>query len=109
MLDTVKDISRLNTDHIKDEGFKKFLNKKLSLIGGKIIIVRNNNVVFSSENIDKINIENSIEQSHDKFSRSPIIIGSTYYSVESFPIEFNNKSQVNVIFLTPIRRETDPF
>ncbi|MHC6179354.1 sensor histidine kinase [Clostridium sp. JNZ X4-2] len=109
LLDTVKDISQLKADHIKDEGFEKFLNKKLSLIGSKIIIVKNDNVVFSSENIDKISMENSIEQSHDKFSRSPIIMGSTYYSVESFPIEFSNKSRGNVIFLTPVRRETDIF
>ncbi|MFL0195033.1 sensor histidine kinase [Clostridium sp. WILCCON 0269] len=107
ILNTVREISKSNIKDIHDTQFQKFLNQKLSLIDGKIIIIKNDSIVFSSQDMNKIDIQNSLDEANNKTSPNMVSIESTFYSVESFPLEFNNNLQGKVIFLTPIRKETN--
>ncbi|WP_368489365.1 ATP-binding protein [Clostridium sp. BJN0013] len=107
LLNTIKEISKSNIKNIKGTEFEKFLNQKLALIDGKIIIIKNDAIIFYSDNMDKMDIENSLSEANNKSSKNLVTIGTTYYSVKSFPLQFNNELQGKVIFLTPIRKETD--
>lgn len=107
LLNTVREVSKSNIKDIQDIEFEKFLNQKLTLINGKIIIIKDDNIIFSSKDMDKMDIANSIDEADNKSSKNLIPIGTTYYSIEDFPLQFNNKSQGKIIFLIPVRKETD--
>ncbi|BAH05079.1 HAMP domain-containing sensor histidine kinase [Clostridium kluyveri] len=107
LLNTVREISKSNIKNIKGTEFEKFLNQKLALIDGKIIIIKNDSIIFYSDNMDKMDIENSLSEANNKSSKNLVTIGNIHYSVKSFPLQFNDDLQGKVIFLVPIKKETD--
>lgn len=109
LLNTVKDISKSNTKDIEDIQFKKYLNDKLSIINGKIIIIKNDDIIFHSEDISKLDSLEYTEYAKNKFSKNPVKINDTYYSIEPFSLQFKNNIQGKVIFLLPLAKETDIF
>lgn len=107
LLNTVREISKSNVKDIKGTEFEKFLNQKIALIDGKIIIIKNDTIIFYSDNMDKMDIENSLNEANSKLSKNLVTIENIYYSVKSFPIQFNDDLQGKVIFLLPVRKEMD--
>lgn len=108
LLTVTKDIAKSDTKSIEDEDFKKYLQSKLSITDGKIVINKNGNILYSSEGMNNIDIENSLEQARNS-SRRPLFINNTYYSLNSFPIEFKDNSTGSIVFLTPIGKESNIF
>lgn len=108
LLNMTKDIAKSDNKNMEDEHFKSYLESKLAITQGKIIINKNGTVLYSSKDINNISVENALEQSRNK-SRDPIFINDTYYSLSSFPIEFKDDNTGNVIFLTPIGKDSDFF
>ena len=61
LLSTSKDIAKTSIDSIKNNvEFQKYLNEKLVTIDGKIIITKNSNIEFSSQDLGKIDMEKMI-------------------------------------------------
>lgn len=108
LLNMTKDIAKSDNKSIEDDHFKNYLETKLSITQGKIIINKNESVLYSSKDINNISLESVLEQSRNN-SRDPIFINDTYYSISSFPIEFKDNSTGSVIFLTPIGKDSDFF
>lgn len=108
ILNVTKDISQSDTKSIENDDFKNYLKEKLSIIDGKIIISKNSSVLYSSDNMTSIDIATSLQESKSKLGE-PVVINNTYYSLSSFPIVFKDSSRGNILFLTPIGKESNIF
>ena len=106
LLTVVRDVSKSDNKSIENEDFKNYLQSKLSITEGNIIIIKNDNVLYSSENMNNIDVENSLEQARNR-SKIPLFINNTYYSLSSFPLEFKDNSSGRIVFLTPIGKESN--
>lgn len=106
LLNVTKDIAKSDNKSIEDEDFKNYLETKLSITEGKIIITKKGTILYSSEDMNNIDIANSLEQARNK-SKRPLFINNTYYSPSTFSIEFKDNSTGSVIFLTPIGKESN--
>lgn len=109
LLNVSKDIAKSDTKSIKeDEEFQKYLLEKLSAINGKIIIIKDGNIEFSSQDLGKIDTAKSLKES-DNTLRNLLQIKDTYYSIDSFPLVFKDGSSGKVIFLVPVAVKPDIF
>ncbi len=109
LLNVTKDIAKSSTKSIKgDQEFQKYLTEKLSVVNGKIIIIKNGNIEFSSQNLEKIDIAKSLRES-DKRLNNSLQIDNIYYSIDRFPLVFRDGTYGKVIFLVPAAVEPDIF
>lgn len=108
LLTVTKDVAKSDNKSIEDEDFKNYLQSKLSITEGKIVIIKNDTVLYSSDDMNNIDIANSLEQARNRLE-TPLFINSTYYSLSSFPLEFKDTSNGRIVFLTPIGKESNIF
>ncbi|MBV7271677.1 HAMP domain-containing histidine kinase [Clostridiaceae bacterium UIB06] len=109
LLNSIKNISQLNPENIEDPEFQKYMHHKLSSINGELIITKDNKVIFSSKDVNKIDIERCLEESKSKLFSKPIQIDNTFYMTEVSPVVFKDKSVGNVLLLAPTGKEADTF
>ncbi len=101
LLNVTNDIAKSGTKSIKgDREFQKYLTEKLSAVNGKIIIIKNGNVEFSSQDLEKIDIAKSLRES-DRKLKNHLQIDNIYYSIDRFPLIFRDGTPGKVIFLVP--------
>lgn len=109
LITAVKDVSKSSPGTIEDSKFQKYLYDKLSDINGEIIIIKNNNVIFSSKNITKIDIEKSLEVIRTNSLKNTVKISDGSYMVDGASLVFKDESIGNVILLSPVGKDTDVF
>ncbi|MBE6066604.1 MAG: HAMP domain-containing protein [Clostridium lundense] len=109
LINAVKDVSKSNPETIEDSKFQKYLYDKLSDIKGEIIITKNNNVIFSSKNITKIDIEKSLEVIKTNSLENTVKINDGSYMVDGTTLIFKDKSIGNIILLSPIEKDAEVF
>lgn len=94
----IKDVSKTKLNTLDNSTFKIYIEKKLSSINSQAIILKNNNIIFSSKGLTQIDIENSVQYSNG-YQKNPVQIGNIYYIPESFSIEFTDGTKGRIIFL----------
>jgi signal transduction histidine kinase len=99
--DTKSDIWKQNSEDIEDPKFQKYLYQKLSNIDGELILLKNNAVIFTSKDVNKIDIEKCLLESQSKSQKKTVIIDTTAYMVEVAPIKFKDEAIGNAILLAP--------
>ncbi|MDW8802009.1 HAMP domain-containing sensor histidine kinase [Clostridium sp. A1-XYC3] len=109
LLNTIKDLSRSNPEHLEDVEFQKYLYGKLSNIDGEILIVKNNTVIFGTKDINKIDIEKSLDTVKDETLKNVVKINNDSYMVEAASLTFKDESTGNVILLAPVGKEPNIF
>ena len=109
LLSEIKNMSELTPESIEDPKFQAYMYQKLSTINGEIIITKNNNVIFASKELNKIDIEKCLEEDKSKALKKPITIDNVSYIVEGTQLNFKDESRGNVILLAPVGSESDPF
>ena len=62
LLNIVNEVSKSTPENFEDTGFQKYLYGKLSTINGEIVIIKNNNIIFASKDLNKIDIEKCLEE-----------------------------------------------
>ncbi|MGK0466711.1 sensor histidine kinase [Clostridium sp.] len=100
--DTKSAIWKQNSDDLEEPKFQQYLYQKLLNINGDLIIIKNNNVIFTSKDVNKIDIEKCLLESKTKYKKKLIIIDSITYMVEIAPIKFKDEVLGNAILLAPI-------
>jgi len=81
--------------------FKQYLMRKVSNINGELIILKSNAVIFTSKDINKIDIEKCLLDTKSKDQDKLVVIDTITYSVVVAPIEFKDKAEGNLILLAP--------
>lgn len=109
LLNVSKDIAKSGSKDIKqDVEFQKYILGKLSTINGRIIIVKDGEIVFSSKGLGKIDTAKALEES-DSRNRSSLQIENTHYSIDSFPLIFKDGHSGRAVFLVPAAFEPNIF
>jgi len=99
--DTSNAIWRQDASDIEDPKFQKYLQQKISNISGDIIILKNNVAIYTSKDVNKIDIEKCLLEAKSKSQKKMVIIDSKSYMVEVAPIKFKDETLGNVILLAP--------
>ena len=99
--DTSSDVWKQNSKDIEDPEFQEYLHQKISNINGDIIILKNNAVIYTSKDVNKIDIEKCLLESRSKSQKKMVIIDSISYMVEVTPLKFKDENLGNVILLAP--------
>ena len=99
--DASNDIWRQKSADIEEPEFQKYLEQKVSNINGDIIILKNNVVIYTSKDINKIDIEKCLLYAKSKSQKKIVIIDSITYMVEVAPLKFKDEAVGNVILLAP--------
>ncbi|MBU3156289.1 HAMP domain-containing histidine kinase [Clostridium estertheticum] len=97
----VRNQSSYNIENIK---YQQYLHQKLSTINGEIIILKSNTIIFTSKDVNKIDIEKCLVEANTKFEKKLVEIEATSYMVEVAPIRFSDGNRGNVILLAPVFR-----
>lgn len=107
LLTIVNDISKSNSEKIEDKVFQQYLYQRLSRINGEIIIIKGNNIVFASKDVNKIDIEKCLEESKKRPLKNSVKVNNISYMVDSVSINFKDEALGNIILLVPIEEHWD--
>lgn len=92
---------------IEDPQFQQYLYQRLFNINGDLIILKNNNVIFASKDINKIDIEKCLIDANAKFQKKLVKIDTVSYMVEVAPIRFKDQTTGNAILMAPTLEYSD--
>jgi signal transduction histidine kinase len=101
LLDLNTNISKQASSDIEEVKLQQYLSKKFSSINGEFILTKNNNIIFASKNINKIDIAKCLEEMKNNSLQKPVKINNISYIVEVVPIKFKDEVPGNVILLAP--------
>ncbi len=101
LLDLNTNISKQASSDIEEVKLQQYLSKKLLSINGEFILTKNNNIIFSSKNINKIDIEKCLEEVKNNSLQKPIKINNISYIVEVVPLKFKDEISGNIVLLAP--------
>lgn len=102
-------ISNQKPEVIEEKEFQQYLFSKLSELKGDLIITKDDNIIFSSKEVSKIDVEKSLEASKTKVPSNFVKLNNITYIVEVIPISLQDKSIGNVILLGPVGEEMNIF
>ncbi|MHC1685209.1 MAG: ATP-binding protein [Clostridiaceae bacterium] len=102
-------ISNQNSEAALEKEFQQHLVSKLSELKGDLIITKDDNIIFSSKEVSKIDVEKSLEASKDKIPNNFVKLNNITYIVDIIPLNLPNESIGNVILLGPVGEETNIF
>lgn len=105
LLDLNANISKQTSSDIEDINLQKYLSKRLLSINGEFILIKKNNVIFSSKNVNKIDIAKYLEDMKNHSLQKTIKINNISYIVEVVPLRFRDEISGNVILLAPDNQE----
>lgn len=100
-------IWKQNSSDLEDPKFQQYLYQKLLNINGDIIILKNNNVIFKSKDVSKIDIEKCLIVANTKPQKELVEIDTIAYMVEVAPIKFKDGALGSVILLAPTFEYSD--
>ncbi|MDP4126316.1 MAG: HAMP domain-containing sensor histidine kinase [Bacillota bacterium] len=89
---------------VEEENFQKHLQEQLAGINGELIIIKQEEVIFASRNLSKIDVAKCLEAGNDKGRSEPVLIGEVSYSVELIDLRFEDGALGTVLLLAPIDR-----
>lgn len=101
LFDTADSISGQNSENVESAEFQSFLTQRLSNFGGKSIILKGNKVVFSTGDMNKIDIEKTLEEIKSKSINRSVEIGGIPYFLDNKEFKFKDGTEGNAILLAP--------
>jgi signal transduction histidine kinase len=105
LFDASNSLVKQNPEIIEKEDYKQYLAQRLAAVNGKIIIVKNNEVIFSSEGISKIEAEKSMDELRTTSFNNTVKINNISYIIEASPLNFKDKTPGTAILLVPLEKE----
>ncbi|MGH4119068.1 sensor histidine kinase [Clostridium sp.] len=99
--DTRNSIWKQNIGDLEDEKIQQDLYKRLLNINGDLIILKNNNVIYTSKEVNNIDIEKCLIEGNSKSRKKSVKIDNIDYMVEVAQIKFKDEALGNAILLAP--------
>ncbi len=99
---TEKSLLRENPEVVKEISFQSHLQERLAGINGEVVILQDDQILFSSRNFSKIDVAKFIEASNTRGGRTSVPIGKVSYSVQSIDLKFYDGIAGNLLLLAPI-------
>jgi len=98
---TQQSLLQKNPETIEKTDFQTHLQKRLAEIGGQVLILKNDRVIFSSRNFTSIDIAKLTANSEKKF-QDYFYLDNVAYNVELISLRLPDNSEGKVILLSPV-------
>lgn len=95
-------ITAKNPEIVESKDFQQYLSERISSLNGKVIIAKNHDIIFSSKDLNKIDIEKCMENVDTPAAGNTIEINNTSYIYQANVLKFQNGTSGNVILLAPL-------
>ncbi|KGP76993.1 membrane protein [Desulfosporosinus sp. Tol-M] len=89
---------------IEEESFQKHLQEQLAEINGELILIKDEEVIYSSRNFSKIDVAKSLEAGKMKVGREPVLIGEVSYTIQLIELRLKDGTPGKVLLLAPMGR-----
>jgi signal transduction histidine kinase len=100
-------IAKQKTDIIEDTEYRDYLLQRFSQIQGHFIVIKNEGVAFSSNDISKIDLEKCLEASKSSILGDTITINNTPHFTQTAVIKFKDGTIGKVALFAPIKEKSD--
>jgi signal transduction histidine kinase len=91
-----------NPQIIEDKGFQTALQGKLAAIRGEVIILKDEQVIFSSRHFSKIDIAKCLDSAQRPSGKELLTFGDLSYTPELITLSFADGAKGQIILLAPI-------
>ena len=105
MLSEINGLSKQPSDVIEQADFQRELLKKMDSINGKVIIAKNDDMIFASKNINRIDLEKCLKEIDKNSFNKMVKISNVTYIIETIPIKNGSgdmDGQLRIILLAPL-------
>lgn len=101
-----KSLLKVNPEVVTEASFQNHLQERLAGINGEVVIVKDDQTLFSTRNFNKIDIAKFIEAWDTKSGQTPVSVGNVSYTGQSIRLNFQDGMAGNVLLLVPIDGST---
>ena len=102
LIGSEKSILRETPEVVEEESFQNHLHERLAEINGELIIIKNDQTLFSSRNFNKIKLAKFIEAGDLKNSSKSVLVGNISYAVQAVDLNFRDNDRGIVLLLAPV-------
>jgi len=102
LMSSEQSILKQTPEAVEQEGFQQYLQGRLEAIGGEVIVLKDEKVLFASSSFSKIDVAKIFEAGNSKKGKEPAVIGGVSYRVQAVPLTFKNGSAASVLLLAPV-------
>lgn len=88
-------------ERIESSEYQKYLRDRMKTMDGIVIVIKNEQVLFVSQDMSKIDIAKSLEASNSKWGNSNVEIGNISYNVQAVQLSMRGGSTGSVLLLAP--------
>jgi signal transduction histidine kinase len=100
-----RNILQKDPDLILDKEYQQYLYAKFLSINADIVILKRNDIVFSTRKFNQIDVEKSIEAGNSEFYKRSVLLNRISYIVKTFSIIYKDGHKGTVILLAPVSKE----
>lgn len=98
-------IASQNPDIVQRSDFQQYLSQKVLSLNGKVIITKGPSILFSSEGMNKIDVEKCAEEVNSPAINDTVEINNIPYIYQATALKFSDGASGYVILLAPIERD----
>ena len=95
-------IASENGEAIEEVEFPKYVEQKLSSLGGKFIIIKGKKIIAASKDMNKIDIEKCMDEDMKQSLDKTVNVNDKLYSIQSTEITMKDGNKGHVILLAPV-------
>lgn len=106
LIGSEQSLLNVNPEVVKEISFQNHLQDRLAEINGEVVILKEDQTLFSSRNFNKIDIAKFIEALKSKSGKTPVSVGNVSYTIQSLELNFQDGMTGNVLLLAPIGDST---
>ncbi|MFA6808833.1 MAG: sensor histidine kinase, partial [Eubacteriales bacterium] len=93
-------ILKENPEVLEEKSFQEYLQERLDEFGGEYVLMKNSRVIFSSEDLSKIDIAKCLEAGKTMLGE-PIIVNNVAYNIQLIDLTYQDDIKGNMILLVP--------
>ncbi|GAB6172503.1 HAMP domain-containing sensor histidine kinase [Paradesulfitobacterium aromaticivorans] len=109
LIESGNSILKQKPEAVEEVSFQQHLQEQLAAINGELVIIKDEEVLFSSRNFSKIDLAKFALEGNKKWGKEAVVVGSLAYTVEAINLKFQDGGQGNVLLLAPVDRSLSSF
>ena len=102
LFEAEQSIMRENPERLMENQYQQYITARLAIVNGDIVVLNNNNVVFTTTKMSKIDIEKSLEAEKNSLAGGRIKLGNSEYLQNVVNTTGNDGEDFKIILLVPI-------
>ncbi|MHB8124999.1 MAG: sensor histidine kinase [Desulfitobacteriaceae bacterium] len=104
LINNENSILQQTPEAVVEESFQNHLQERLAGISGEFIIIKDERVIFTSGDFNKIEVAKLLEVGNIKIGKKPVFIDNISYMVQLIELKFKDGSKGSVLLLAPVDR-----